>query len=99
MRAASVCAEAGCGNAAVRGGRCADHAWTQRPRGSTRAWRRLRAQVIRRDRGVCWLCRRPGADSADHVIPADDGGPDELWNLRAAHVGCNAARGNRGPRW
>jgi len=42
------------------------------------------AQVIERDRGVCWLCGRPGAHSADHVLPASKGGTDDLANL----AGC-----------
>jgi 5-methylcytosine-specific restriction endonuclease McrA len=50
------------------------------------------AEVIERDGGMCWLCGKPGADSADHVLPASRGGRDALANLRAAHHRCNLAR-------
>ncbi len=90
--ALSICNEPGCPNLAQRRGRCRDHL-EQRPRSSTRRWRRLVAQVIRRDHGICWICGKPGATSADHIVPARDGGPDVLSNLRAAHVSCNARRG------
>src|SRR3954449_8616655 len=61
-------------------------------RGGSSRWRRLVAEVIERDGGVCWLCGKPGADSADHVVPASRGGRDELANLPAAHLSCNLAR-------
>lgn len=92
MTAATVCAEAGCGQPAVYEGRCIAH-YERKPRGSTWRWRALRAQAIERDHGICQICHEPGADSADHIIPAADGGPDELWNLRAAHLSCNVRRG------
>lgn len=41
---------------------------------------------------TCHLCRQPGADTADHVIPRSKGGPDSLANLRPAHHGCNVKR-------
>lgn len=43
---------------------------------------------------VCHLCRKPGADSADHVQPRSRGGNDTLANLRPAHHGCNSLRGD-----
>ena len=49
----------------------------------------LRARVIRRDHGICCICRKPGADSAHHLIRAEDGGPDAMWNLKAAHLACH----------
>jgi 5-methylcytosine-specific restriction endonuclease McrA len=63
-----------------------------------RPWQRVKRRVIRRDDGVCWLCGKPGADTADHVIPVSRGGPiyDPL-NLRACHIKCNRVRGNRPP--
>lgn len=40
----------------------------------------------------CWICKQPGADSIDHVIPLGAGGPNFNSNIRPAHLGCNAAR-------
>ena len=68
-----------------------------------RPWRRLRKQILERDRYVCWLCGHPGADSVDHEIPVSVR-PDlkmDSRNLRAAHLNpCNSGRGARmtGPR-
>jgi 5-methylcytosine-specific restriction endonuclease McrA len=64
-------------------------------------WRRIKARVIRRDHGICHLCGRPGADTADHVIPVSLGGAVyDLRNLRAAHdQPCNRVRGNRSIEW
>jgi 5-methylcytosine-specific restriction endonuclease McrA len=42
---------------------------------------------------TCHLCRRPGADTADHLTPRARGGLDTLANLRPAHHGCNSKRG------
>jgi len=66
-----------------------------------RPWRRTVARVLRRDAGICWICGQPGAESADHITPRSQGGPDTLNNLRAVHhnVGnrCNRYRGDRSP--
>ena len=58
-----------------------------------RPWRRLRAQVLATS-NVCHLCGKPGADSADHIIPVSLGGRNVLSNCRAAHLRCNIQRGN-----
>jgi 5-methylcytosine-specific restriction protein A len=56
--------------------------------GSTRrarlpqGWDKTQARILRRDRHICWLCGRPGADGVDHVIPGDD---HQDPNLRAVH--------------
>ena len=48
---------------------------------------------------VCHICRRPGATSADHVLPRSRGGTDAIGNLRPAHRRCNSRRGDaRGSR-
>ncbi|HEY9474658.1 MAG TPA: HNH endonuclease [Mycobacteriales bacterium] len=61
-----------------------------------RPWRRVRAAVILRDQGICWLCGLPGATTADHITPLSKGGaPLDPGNLRAAHHSCNSRRGNR----
>ena len=45
-------------------------------------WPKRRAQVLKRDNGICHVCRGPGADAVDHIIPADD---HSLHNLAAIH--------------
>ena len=61
-------------------------------------YRKNRATLLQ-DSPACALCGRPGADTADHIIPYDAGGSDDLDNLRPAHRSCNsragAAYGNR----
>lgn len=62
-------------------------------RGYTYRWQQLSARVLREERGMCHICGRPGADTADHVIPKRAGGTDDRDNLRAAHRSCNASKG------
>ena len=64
----------------------------------TQAWRKLRAAVIARDRGICHLCGQPGADTAHHLVEKRHGGSDDPSNLRAIHRGCHnrAHAGRRG---
>jgi hypothetical protein len=67
----------------------------------------VRQRVLRRDDWHCYLCagdidrtvRWPHARSGtvDHVFPVSAGGTDALENLRAAHWGCNEAKGDRLP--
>lgn len=66
-----------------------------RPGGSTTRWRRLRAHVLARDGGVCYVCGQAGANSVDHVRPRSLGGGDDLANLKAAHLRCNLVKGAR----
>lgn len=63
--------------------------------GSTTRWRKIRAHVLWRDKGVCWLCGSRGATHVDHVIPRSKGGTDDLSNCRAACASCNLRKGNR----
>ena len=61
-------------------------------RGSRR-WRTLRAAILA-SHPSCALCGKPGADSIDHIVEVDRGGPMwDLTNLRPAHLRCNASRG------
>ena len=47
---------------------------------------------------LCWLCRLPGANTADHIVPRSRGGAVyDLANLGPAHKHCNESRGNRPP--
>jgi hypothetical protein len=71
-------------------------------------YRRNRADMLARD-DLCWLCRHPGAKTADHVIsakwwPRDRWGRllpglDDIANLRPAHgtMGPGYGRLNRCP--
>jgi 5-methylcytosine-specific restriction endonuclease McrA len=86
----AVCSVPNCARHATDRGRCAIHT---RPRMNGWHWARVVATVVARDHGVCWLCGRPGANSADHVVPHSRGGTDALENLRAAHLACNLRRG------
>jgi 5-methylcytosine-specific restriction protein A len=59
-------------------------------------WKRTVARIIARDRGVCYLCGRPGADTADHVVPVSQGGSHHDSNLKAAHrEPCHKAKTER----
>jgi 5-methylcytosine-specific restriction endonuclease McrA len=59
----------------------------------TYKYQQARLVALKRDRYVCWLCGRPGADTADHVVPLAKGGhPYDVGNLRAAHRRCNSSR-------
>lgn len=60
--------------------------------------------LIARDGRDCGICGRripavayPDMDSAsiDHIVPISRGGEHALSNVRATHLRCNIARGNR----
>lgn len=73
--------------------------------------RRMRAQfvapvdfdyIVRRDRGLCGICRKPVnlrlryphpmAASMDHIVPLSRGGTHEPRNVRLAHTCCNSRK-------
>jgi 5-methylcytosine-specific restriction endonuclease McrA len=64
---------------------------TGRPRGSTWAWRKLRARAIARDRR-CIVCGTTEQLEADHVVPVEHGGRDELTNVVIRCRRCHAVR-------
>jgi len=72
--------------------RCPVHT---RPTPYGHSYRRNRALLLSLTT-VCWICGKPGADTADHVVPVSQGGTSALTNLRPAHLSCNSGRGNRG---
>jgi 5-methylcytosine-specific restriction endonuclease McrA len=67
------------------------------------------AEILERDGWRCQIpgCKRrpirkdlkypqPRSKSIDHIVPLSQGGGDTAANKRAAHLGCNVARNNRG---
>lgn len=82
---------------------------TTKPIRSGRAAQRALAYTLQRDKGICWICGHPGADSRDHIKPVTDF-PDlanDPNNWAAAHGSARPeydcpgqyARGNyAGPR-
>jgi len=88
-RALTVCAVPGCPHVQP----CPEH---PPRRGSTRAWRRLRAAVLQRDGWRCIVCGAM-ASQVDHVVPRELGGRDERGNLRSICDRCHDERHGRGP--
>lgn len=56
--------------------------------GSTRAWRKLRLQILARDAYTCAYCGGE-ANEVDHITPVAAGGSDHPDNLTAACRSCN----------
>lgn len=56
------------------------------------AWKRQVEQVYAIHGDRCWLCGRPGANTVDHIVELDEGGSNDLSNLRPAH-------GEKHPEW
>lgn len=64
-----------------------------------------RTAVFNRDGWVCGLCGdqiprdaiwpNPMFGTLDHIVPLSKGGPHSEANLQAAHLRCNASKGNR----
>lgn len=85
----TVCVKADCYDTAIANGRCREH---QLPAfsGNFRKdrlpsdWRARREIVMQRDRGICYLCGEPGADTVDHVNQSMDD-DHSLENLAAVH--------------
>lgn len=97
-RAPRQCARSGC----LHHVPCPEHqrerpqpAWSGAGRGSTRAWRKLRAQVLAEE-PVC----RCGAKAAEagHIIARADGGRDVRENLCGQCAPCNRAQNHRDRR-
>ncbi len=56
--------------------------------GSTYSWRKLRAQILERDKHTCHYCKKT-ANTVDHKVPRCKGGSDNPRNLVAACTKCN----------
>jgi 5-methylcytosine-specific restriction endonuclease McrA len=63
-------------------------------KGSTRAWRALRLQVLRRDRFICVECGALAVE-VDHLVERERGGRDDAENLRSLRESCHAERHGR----
>ncbi|HVM29559.1 MAG TPA: HNH endonuclease [Candidatus Limnocylindrales bacterium] len=57
-----------------------------------RAWSRLRARIIVRDKGMCQSCGAANAAEVDHIVPRSKGGGDEPHNLQLLCHQCHAKR-------
>lgn len=68
---------------------------TTRPKWGGALALRITRAVLARYGTTCHLCGRPGATTADHIIPRSRGGPDTVDNCRPAHLRCNQRRGDR----
>jgi 5-methylcytosine-specific restriction endonuclease McrA len=72
--------------------RCPEHRGTKR-NGSTRAWRKVRAEVLKRDHHRCFYCG-DRATTVDHLRPVSRGGAElDPENCVAACAGCNGSKG------
>ena len=102
-RAPRKCPQEGCEQRITTGRYCAEHSdhWTLQPSGWQKPpnWDRDRQTVLERDRGICYLCGNPGADTVDHVISQARRGPNRLDNYAAVHdrafPHCHRAKTNR----
>jgi 5-methylcytosine-specific restriction enzyme A len=52
-------------------------------------WYAVRRHVMQRDRGICRVCGRPGANLVHHIIERKDGGSDDPSNLASVHRACH----------
>ncbi len=109
------CSHPGCG-VLVRDGtsRCPKHPQanrfadkqrgTRHERGYGTAWTKLRELILKRDAGLCQVCRTAGrialAREVDHITPKAEGGTDSEGNLqaicRACHLTKTQAEAKRG---
>lgn len=60
-------------------------------------WRSLREACGERDKYVCQMCGHPAGKSfhADHIVPREDGGADELDNLQTLCDKCHGRKTSR----
>jgi 5-methylcytosine-specific restriction endonuclease McrA len=59
-------------------------------------WKRRKARILARDKRICYVCLKPGADEVDHVVSTKQGGNHEDNNLAAIHSRpCHQAKTQR----
>jgi 5-methylcytosine-specific restriction endonuclease McrA len=75
---------------------CPEHRPAKKRNGSTYAYRKVRAKVLKRDGYRCVYCGKP-ATTVDHVKPHSRGGTDDEANLVAACATCNGSKGDLTP--
>lgn len=94
-RAPKFCGTPGCTERVVGKPYCVDHqptAWAgPHHRGSTWAWRKLRAEVLEEE-PVCMDCGRAPSTDAGHVVGRAQGGQDVRYNLKGQCRPCNLAQ-------
>jgi 5-methylcytosine-specific restriction protein A len=65
-------------------------------RGYGHAWRKRRAQALRRDSALCQSCIKQGryipATEVDHIIEKAKGGTDDLSNLQSLCTPCHRVK-------
>jgi len=72
-------------------------AWDRQKRPDRRvngyAWKKLREQVLERDKYLCVNCRKRGwltkANQVDHIVERSKGGKDDLLNLQSLCEDCH----------
>jgi 5-methylcytosine-specific restriction enzyme A len=103
------CKHHGCKRLVQSGQRYCDehrpaHAWADRresasERGYGWRWQQTRKRILRRDVGLCQVCKAAGrlrpASAVDHVVPKEEGGADDDENLQAICTDCHTAKTGR----
>ncbi|MCG7984766.1 MAG: HNH endonuclease [Candidatus Thiodiazotropha lotti] len=100
------CTYPGCG-VLTDTGRCSSHPkrtnWqpdsirgSSTKRGYGAKWRKIRAEILRRDSNHCIPCKLAGrvttATQVDHIVPKAKGGTDEAINLQSICTKCHARK-------
>lgn len=83
------------------------HRGSRHERGYGTAWDKLRAEVLRRDAGLCQPCLRaghvtPDCRTVDHKVNKAQGGDDRPSNLQTICTLCHARKTqaeSRGAEW
>lgn len=92
MPSYGICLEDGCPEIVeLPARRCPSHPPARSPSSratSSPGWRAMRERVLRRDGRRCHYCGDL-AETVDHVVPASEGGTNDMTNLVAACWPCN----------
>ncbi len=104
-RPKSTCRKDGCVVLLDRPGFCSDHKPQAFANKSVRGaygydWsKRIRPAVMRRDNGLCQVCKSRGilspAQEVDHIVNIAEGGSDSFDNLQAICIECHRAKTNK----